>query len=46
MPNKLLGHLYLAFELRRLFPKGCHGQVWGDYIRIKYNMPDVFYVDW
>ncbi|KAG8158002.1 hypothetical protein KVR01_012274 [Diaporthe batatas] len=46
MPNKLFGHLYIALELRRLFPTGCHGQIYAEYIRIKYCLPSVFYVDW
>ncbi|POS78115.1 cytochrome P450 4V3 [Diaporthe helianthi] len=46
MPNKLFGHLYIALELRRLFPTGCHSQVYAEYIRVKYSQPSVFYVDW
>ncbi|KAI1775371.1 cytochrome P450 [Hypoxylon cercidicola] len=46
MPNKLLGHLQIAGEVAQLYPKGIHAHVWPDYMRTKYNMPDIFYVDW
>lgn len=45
MPNKLMGHLELAGELTRLFPGKVHAHVWPDYIRTKFDLPEVFYVD-
>lgn len=46
MKNKLLGHLHIAAEVTKLYPKGIHAHVWPDYIRTKYNLPEIFYVDW
>ena len=46
MRSLLLGHLDLADECRKLFPKDIHSQVWPDYIREKYKLPETFYVDW
>lgn len=46
MQNTFFGHLHLASELFQVFPRKVHVQVWGDYIRTKYNLPEVFYVDW
>ncbi|KAI1758533.1 cytochrome P450 [Hypoxylon sp. FL1150] len=46
MKNKLIGHLQIADEVTKLYPKGIHAHVWPDYIRTKYNLPEVFYVDW
>lgn len=46
MQNLLLGHLYIAEECARVFPKRIHSHTWPDYIREKWNMPEVFYVDW
>ena len=46
MKSKLLGHLYVADEVTKLFPPGIHAHVWPDYIRTKYNLPEIFYVDW
>ncbi|KAK6210482.1 hypothetical protein LQW54_006229 [Pestalotiopsis sp. IQ-011] len=45
MQNKLVGHLHIAGELVKIFPDGVHAQVWADYIRTKWNLPEVFYVD-
>ncbi|KAK6063318.1 P450 monooxygenase AflN 4 [Seiridium cupressi] len=45
MTSKLAGHLQIASELTTLFPPGIHAQTWAEYIRIKWNLPDVFYVD-
>ncbi|KAH8673503.1 cytochrome P450 [Xylariales sp. PMI_506] len=46
MPNKLMGHLHIADECARLFPKGAHPHQWPFYIKEKYNLPETFYVDW
>ena len=46
MQNLFLGHLYIADECTRLFPKDIHSHVYPGYIKDKWNMPDIFYVDW
>ncbi|KAK5942132.1 hypothetical protein PMZ80_006086 [Knufia obscura] len=46
MTNLLLGHLEIADECRRVFPKGIHSHAWADYIREKWKLPETFYVDW
>lgn len=46
MQSLLLGHLYIAEECVRVFPKGIHSHTWSDYIREKWNLPEVFYIDW
>jgi len=45
MPSKLMGHLELVGELTRLFPSDTHVHVWADYIRTKFDLPEVFYFD-
>ncbi|CAF9914788.1 MAG: hypothetical protein GOMPHAMPRED_008272 [Gomphillus americanus] len=45
MKNLLLGHLHLADECSKLF-KGLHPHVYANYLRSKYNLPEVFYIDW
>ena len=44
--NWLLGHLYIAADCQKVFPKGIHVHNWGRYMQKKYNQGDVFYVDW
>jgi hypothetical protein len=46
MPNVLMGHLYTAGECRKIFPDDIHPHCWADYIRTKFDLPEVFYVDW
>lgn len=43
---RLWGHLPLAEELNKKFPKGAHMHLLPTYLRDKYNLPDLFYVDW
>lgn len=45
MPNKLWGHLPIIAECQKLLPEEGHPQSWPEYIRLKYNLPEVFYVD-
>ncbi|CAJ2502559.1 Uu.00g099530.m01.CDS01 [Anthostomella pinea] len=45
MLNKLVGHLNIAGELNKVFPHRVHAQVWGDYMRTKWNLPEIFYLD-
>jgi len=45
MKSKLMGHLDLVQELMVVFPENVHSHVWPDYIRVKYNLPEVFYFD-
>ncbi|KIW70862.1 hypothetical protein, variant 2 [Phialophora macrospora] len=44
--GKFWGHLKIAGECKRLFPPNCHMQNWANYIRKRYDLGDVFYVDW
>ncbi|OCT50551.1 aflN/ verA/ monooxygenase [Cladophialophora carrionii] len=44
--GRFWGHLKIAGDCKRLFPPNCHMQNWTNYIRKKYNLGDVFYVDW
>ncbi|KAJ9603403.1 hypothetical protein H2200_012181 [Cladophialophora chaetospira] len=44
--GKFWGHLKIAGDCKRLFPPNVHMQNWVNYIRKKYDMGDVFYVDW
>ena len=46
MTNWLLGHLEIAGECRRIFPREAHMHNWARYMQKKYNMGDFFYVDW
>ncbi|KAK5546428.1 hypothetical protein LTR23_003533 [Exophiala sp. CCFEE 6169] len=46
MTSTFWGHLPLAGECKRLFPPQTHVQNWSNYIRKKYQLGDVFYVDW
>jgi len=46
MGQAIFGHLQHAGELRKLYPPGTHPHAWGTYLRKKYNLGDVFYVDW
>ena len=46
MLNKIIGHLHIADECQRLFPFNIHSHSFPDYIRTKYNLPEIFYVDW
>ncbi|KAK4935590.1 hypothetical protein LTR10_023384 [Elasticomyces elasticus] len=46
MESIFWGHLPIAGECRELFPPQVHMQSWANYIRKKYDMGDVFYVDW
>ena len=45
MPSKLLGHIPIAAECERHFPSDAHPHVYAHYIRKKYNLGKVFYVD-
>ncbi|KIX09882.1 uncharacterized protein Z518_00963 [Rhinocladiella mackenziei CBS 650.93] len=46
MESIFWGHLPLAIECSKLFPPDGHIQNWFHYIRKKYNLGDVFYLDW
>ena len=46
MPNRLLGHLPIGGECQSTFPTDVHPHTFLDYIRRKYDLPEVFYVDW
>ncbi|KAI1611940.1 cytochrome P450 [Exophiala viscosa] len=46
MESIFWGHLPIAGECRTLFPPMVHVQSWANYIRKKYDLGDVFYVDW
>lgn len=46
MPNTLLGHLPIADECFARFPAGIHTHHFANYIREKWDLPEVFYVDW
>ena len=41
-----LGHLEIAKECRDLFPPDCHPQAWARYVQKKYDLPEIFYLDW
>ncbi|KAK6365632.1 hypothetical protein LTS17_011018 [Exophiala oligosperma] len=45
-PSTFWGHLPLAGECKKLFPPETHVQNWANYIRKKFDLGDVFYVDW
>ena len=45
MLNLLMGHLHIADECGKFF-KLMHPHVYLTYIREKYNMPEIFYLDW
>ncbi|KIW20676.1 hypothetical protein PV08_01253 [Exophiala spinifera] len=40
------GHLPLAGECKKVFPPDTHMQCWANYIRKKFDLGDVFYIDW
>lgn len=46
MINRVLGHLPIADECLQMFPSDSHPHHYGHYIREKWNLPEVFYVDW
>ncbi|OAG37348.1 hypothetical protein AYO21_08425 [Fonsecaea monophora] len=46
MESRFWGHLKIAADCKRLFPPNCHVQNWANYIRKKYDLGDVFYLDW
>ncbi|OAP61300.1 hypothetical protein AYL99_03501 [Fonsecaea erecta] len=46
MESRFWGHLKIAGDCKKLFPPNCHVQNWANYIRKKYDLGDVFYVDW
>lgn len=45
MPWKILGHIPIAAECERHFPPDAHPHVYANYIRKKYKLGKVFYVD-
>ena len=45
MPWKILGHIPIAAECERHFPPDAHPHVFAQYVRKKYNLGKVFYVD-
>ncbi|OQV04103.1 hypothetical protein CLAIMM_09044 isoform 2 [Cladophialophora immunda] len=46
MESRFWGHLKIAGDCKNLFPPNCHVQNWANYIRKKYDLGDIFYVDW
>jgi cytochrome P450 len=46
MTNALLGHLPIADECFQRFPRGVHPHLFANYIKEKWALPDLFYVDW
>jgi cytochrome P450 len=46
MTNALLGHLPIADECLQRFPLNSHPHHFAHYIKEKWNLPEVFYVDW
>lgn len=45
MLNLLMGHLHIADECNKFFEL-MHPHLFINYIRDKYNMPEIFYLDW
>lgn len=46
MKSRLFGHLDIAGECDKLFPRNCHKHLWIRYMQKRWGMGDYFYIDW
>jgi cytochrome P450 len=46
MQNTLLAHLPIVFECQKIFPDDSHPHLFFHYIQKRFDLPDIFYMDW